>query len=371
MAIKSYIDSDGKKKYKFNAYLGIDPLTGKEKRTNRKGFKSEAEAKRVLARIMAGTEILNTKEPSFKEVYKDWIEIYKNTVKESTLKRTEDIFKVHILPNFGEFLIDKITVKHCQDWVNYKAKEIVKYKEYTSYLKKIFSFSISRNYRNDNPCDNLIFPKMIAKRSKVIDVIWTKEELNSFLDIVEKEKNIKWFAFFRLLAYTGMRRGEILALNWSDLDFKGKCLTISKSRKRTANGEVTGDTKTGFTRVISIDNETLRILNNWRIYQLKLEGRQPIMFTNTKCDYMLLNHPLKVLQSIINKHDLRAIDIHRFRHIHTSMLILSNKNEGSLGAIMERLGHTDIKTTMNIYNHIVKEEKEEVLTNYLEYLNQE
>lgn len=48
--------------------------------------------------------------------------------------------------------------------------------------------------------------------------------------------------------------------------------------------------------------------------------------------------------------------------------LLSNKFENSLGAIMERLGHTDIKTTMNIYNHIMDEEKEEILNNYLEYL---
>lgn len=48
--------------------------------------------------------------------------------------------------------------------------------------------------------------------------------------------------------------------------------------------------------------------------------------------------------------------------------LISNKSENSLGAIMERLGHTDIKTTMNIYNHIMDEEKEEILNNYLEYL---
>lgn len=368
MAIKSYIDKDGKKKYKFNAYLGIDPLTGKEKRTNRKGFKSEAEAKRVLARLMAGVEDVKKSVPSFEDVYMDWLEIYEDTVKASTFVRTSDAFRVHILPNFGKYLIDKITVKHCQDWVNLKAKEIVKYKEYSRYLKKVFAFAISRGYRKDNPCDNLIYPKMIAKKSKEIDVIWTKEELNSFLDIVEKEKTIKWYAFFRLLAFSGMRRGEILALEWKDIDFTSKTLAISKSRKRTNLGEVTGDTKTGITRSITLDSETLKILLSWKKEQLKFLGRQKIIFTNSTGGYMLLNHPLKTLNAVIEKHKLRPIDIHRFRHIHTTMLILSNKSENSLGAIMERLGHTDIKTTMNIYNHIMKEEKEEVLNNYIEYL---
>lgn len=368
MSIKSYIDKDGKTKYKFNAYLGIDPLTGKEKRTNRKGFKSQAEAKRALARLMAGAEVVKVKYPTFKEVYLDWLEIYKDTVKASTYARTEDAFRIHILPYFSNYLVDKVTVKHCQDWVNIKAKEIVKYKEYSRYLKKVFDFAISRGYRKDNPCNNLIYPKMIAKKSKEIDVIWTKEELNEFLNFVENEKSLEWFAFFRLLAYTGMRRGEILALEWSDLNFTSKSLTISKSRKRTKDGEVTGDTKTGQPRTINIDDETLKILLDWKKLQFNIQGRQEIMFTNTTGGYMLLNHPLKTLNSVIKKHNLKPIDIHRFRHIHATMLILSNKNENSLGAIMERLGHTDIRTTMNIYNHIVEEEKEEVLNNYLEYL---
>ncbi|MDO4778498.1 MAG: site-specific integrase [Tissierellia bacterium] len=368
MAIKSYIDKDGKKKYKFNVYLGIDPLTGKKKYTNRKGFTSEKQAKIEISKLQLGLQEINKKQPTFKIVYRDWFEIYKDTVKASTLARTEDAFRVHIIPTFGEFLIDKVTIKHCQDWVNKKAKEIVKYKEYSNYLKKVFSFAISRGYRQHNPCDHLIYPKMIAKRSKDINIIWTKDELKAFLDLVKKEKTLKWYAFFRLLAYTGIRRGEILALEWSDLDFKNKVLTISKSRKRTAKGEVTGDTKTGSVRDVAIDAETLKILLEWRKKQLQIQGIQKIIFTNSKKTYILLNHPLKVLNSIIEKHNLRPIDIHRFRHIHTTMMILSNKSENSLGAIMERLGHTDIKTTMNIYNHIMDEEKEEILNNYLEYL---
>lgn len=368
MAIKSYIDKNGKKKYKFNLYMGIDPLTGKEKRTNRKGFNSEADAKRAIARLLSGTEKKNKKQPKFQEVYDDWIEIYKDTVKASTYQRTYDAFRLHILPCFGDFYIDKITVKHCQDWVNSKAQEIVKYKEYANYMKKVLNFSISRGYRSDNPCNYLIYPKMKAKKGKKIETIWTKEELNMFLEAVEREKSLEWFALFRLLAYTGMRRGEILALEWSDINFKGKAITISKSRKKTQAGEITGDTKTSNVRTISIDNETLRIMKEWKKLQNELIGKNKIVFTNSKCTYMTLSSPYKILMDLTEKYNLPVIDIHRFRHIHTSMLILSNSSEGALGAIMERLGHSDIKTTMNIYNHVLKEQKDEILNNFLEYI---
>lgn len=165
-----------------------------------------------------------------------------------------------------------------------------------------------------------------------------------------------------------MRRGEILALEWSDLDIKGKSLSISKSLKRTENGEVVGDTKTGQSRIISLDHETIRVLIFWRQLQLRIQGSQKIMFTNTTGGYMLLNHPLKTLNRIIDKHKLRPIDIHRFRHIHTTMLILSNPEENSIGAVKDRLGHADVTTTLNLYNHILKEQKVDILDKYIEYV---
>lgn len=368
MSVKSYFDKDGNKKWKINVYLGIDPLTGKEKRTNRQGLKSEAEAKRLEARLIAGVEKREVKQPTFKEVYDDWIILYKDTVKPSTYARTVDAFRLHILPDFSNNLIDKITIKHCQDWVNKKSKEIVKYKEYSNYIKRLFNFAIGRGYRKDNPCTALIYPKMTAKKGKSIDFIWSKKELEIFLNVMEKDYSIKWYAFFRLLAYTGMRRGEILALEWSDFDITKRNLTISKSRKRVLDGEVTGDTKTGKERNIVIDLETIKILMQWRQTQLKVQGRQKIMFTNSKQTYMLLNHPNKILQAVTKKYDLPKIDIHRFRHIHTSMLIEANPNEGAIAAVMDRLGHADIKTTMNIYTHVMESKKQDILDNYLEYL---
>ena len=366
MNIKSYIDKDGKKKYKFNAYLGIDPLTGKEKRTNRRGFTSERQAKIEYAKLMSGLKEVKTRHHTIQSVYDEWIEIYRNTVKESTFKRTLDIFRLHILNEFGEVFVDKINVKMVQSWVNKKSKQITKYKEYCGYLKKLINYAISRNYAKENPCNYIIFPTKEVKKKKKIDYIWTVDELMQFLEYVKKERSLLWYAFFRLLAFSGMRRGEILALEWNDLDFTNNMLKISKSRKYTTNGEVTGSTKTNKSRDISIDKTTMSILHSWRKEQFRLIGRCELMFSKLDKSYIGLNYPIKVLDSITKKYHMTKIDIHRFRHMHTTMLMQANQSEGSLPAIMDRLGHSDITTTLNIYNHVMEKDKVNILDNLIE-----
>ena len=388
MAIKSYIDKDGKKKWKINVYLGIDPLTGKKKYTNRIGFKTEKQAKLKEAQLITGIEKIEKKQPTFTEIYEMWFDTYQDEVKDSTLAATKDIFRLHILPNFGDYLIDKIQYSHIQKWVKEKAKTHVKYKEFHGYLESVIVYAKSKGFRSDNPCEGISFPTKIAKKGKKIEVIWDRNQLSYFLNYVEENRPLRDFAMFRLLAYSGMRRGEMLALEWNDLSFLDGILTINKSRKVVSNPrhiegskeprkiETTGDTKTGDDRTIKLDKKTIDILYKWRVEQTKLVGSQKLMFTNTNGKCMLLNHPLKILNSILDKIDLidgvnlTRIDVHRFRHIHTTMLILSNKSKNSLGAIMNRLGHADITTTLNIYNHIMKEEKVDVLESFIEYIDE-
>lgn len=178
-----------------------------------------------------------------------------------------------------------------------------------------------------------------------------------------------WYAFFRLLAFSGMRRGEILDLEWKDLDFSNNMLTISKSRKYTNDGEVTGSTKTSKTRNISIDKTTISIMYHWKKEQFKLLGRCDLIFCKHDKSYIGLNYPIKVLDSITKKYNMPKIDIHRFRHMHNTMLMQANQSEGSLPAIMDRLGHSDITTTLNIYNHVMEKDKVNILDNLIESIN--
>lgn len=119
--IKSYKLKNGDLRYEFPAYLGVNPLTGKQKRTTKRGFKTRQEAKLVLARIqldVANGTYQQERAETYQEIYDLWVKQYEKTVEESTFVKTTGIFKNHILPAMGSYKIEKIHVDVCQKHVD-------------------------------------------------------------------------------------------------------------------------------------------------------------------------------------------------------------------------------------------------------------
>lgn len=123
--IEKYELKNGEKRYRFQIYIGIDPLTGKPKRTRRSNFKTQKEAKLELAKIKLqidkGTFFKQVAE-TYLDVYTLWVKQYEKTVEESTFVKTMGIFKNHILPAMSDYRIEKITTdvcqKHVDEWAN-------------------------------------------------------------------------------------------------------------------------------------------------------------------------------------------------------------------------------------------------------------
>lgn len=107
MKIIKYTNENDKIRYKFNIYFGKDLITRKEIRTNKQDFKTKHKAE--LAYVNAEQTYRNRNRMAFEQVYNLWKEIYKYTVKESTYKTITDLFRLHILPIFGNALIEKIS----------------------------------------------------------------------------------------------------------------------------------------------------------------------------------------------------------------------------------------------------------------------
>lgn len=115
--IESYTLRNGEKRYRFQIYIGVDPLTGKELRTTRSKFKTKKEAELALARLkldIANGQYKKLQAESYQEVYDLWIKVYEKTVEESTFVKTIGIFRNHILPVMCAYKIDKINVAICQ-----------------------------------------------------------------------------------------------------------------------------------------------------------------------------------------------------------------------------------------------------------------
>lgn len=353
MNIKSYKDKDGKTKYKFFVYIGTDVVTGKRKRTNRQGFNTRHEAKLEYLKLIEESKLISNK-VSFLEVYKKWWNIYKLTVKESTQKTTSDMFRLHILPYFENSKIEELGYEEVQAFTIKKSKEYKKYKEIISYLSLIFKHAIRLGIIKSNPCDLIIYPK--TEKREYIAPIWTVEDIKNFLKFARKELNSMWYIYFYLLIITGARRGEILALHWSDI--QDDVITISRTTTRGVKSQIVDSPKTFKSkRSIVIDEEAVNLLKKWKTEQAKFFGVQNIVFTNSSGGYITQTFPIKKLQAIVEKYNLPYMTLHGLRHTRTTLLDIAGTRSKVISDI---LGHTNSKMT-DKYNHSNLEEQRKII----------
>lgn len=381
--IKKYTKKDGSTAYQFDLYLGIDPMTGKKKRTTRRGFKTQKDAKLALATLeleVENGELANSEKMTYQQVYDLWMEQYKNMVKESTLRETISIFNNHILPVLGNLIITSIDVLHCQrivnQWFKKRPKRFIRYRNYSS---NVFHYAQSIKLITENPMTLVTIP--IVKTEIVEETPHNFYDRSTLLDFLTRLKNSepKAYTFFHLLAYTGIRKGEALALSWRDVNFDQMKLTINKTIAVGLHGRImiqTPKTKNSI-RTLSLDQETIDILKDWRRQQQEeLKRINPINRSTISIDQMiftnLYNEPLQVTAPsrwlrifYRDNPELPKITTHGFRHTHCSLLFACG---ASIKEVQDRLGHADIQTTMNIYAHVTEEAKEETALKFSDYM---
>ena len=263
--IKEYKLKDGTKRYKIKLYLSIDSLTGEQIIVRKQGIKTKKEAILLEARLKLEHEqnVLTAKSNkyTFKQIYDLFLVEHKNTVKPGTYATTVRYAKLHILPKIANKRIDTFTVLDCQKLVNQWAEYFNSAKYPKGITQQVFDYAIKMNIMFDNPMRKVKLPK---RKSTVNEVnkFYSTEELKHFFDCVKDYGNMKYLAFFRLLAFTGMRKGEALALNWADIDFQKKLVHITKGVVLDENEiPMISTTKTKKSvRTVSLDDESLAIL---------------------------------------------------------------------------------------------------------------
>lgn len=363
MNIKKYYLKNGEIRYKVSIYLGKDPLTGKEKRTNRQGFKTKREAEQAF--LKAEETYKNKNLMTFTDVYNLWKIIYKDTVKESTYKTTTDLFRLHILPTFGKAKFDDITYQVLQSYAIKKSKELKNYKECISYMSLVFKHAIRLKQVDNNPCELVILPK--EKQTKKVKNYWNIDQVKSFLNYAQEDLSIKWYLYFSMLLLTGMRRGEGLALTWSNVDLDNGIIKVRKTTTRGINGQIIDDVKTESSkRDIYISEELVNLLKQWKYKQVEIYGILPMVFNNKHKGYITQSHPQRYLDYVISKHDLPRITVHGLRHTHATLLFNANVD---IKAAQERLGHSKYQVTMDIYTHLDNESKKETAKKIVNFLS--
>ncbi|EGO2614384.1 site-specific integrase [Enterococcus faecalis] len=376
--IQKYTKKDGSSAYLFQAYIGINPKTGKPKKTTRRGFKTIREAKLALAAIeMNG--VTEDNQPVIKKTYEEtyylWYEEYKTTVKESTLLKTERIFKNHILPAFGKNNIDEILPLDVQKQMNIWHEKFARATTMMNYAGLVFDYALRMQLISINPTKVIKKPvrKKVVKEDKDLN-FYDKEELKEFLANAEQADNFRAFVFFRLLAFTGMRKGEALALKWSDVNFDKYTLNINKAVSRRETGLYIQTPKTPSSiRRISLDHKTLEILKEFKhgiTDEEKLifhsDSEEILSPSKTRKWLITIQNRIDKNRNSNNKEPMKRITTHGFRHTHASLLFEAG---ATIKDVQLRLGHSDIQTTMDVYTHVSKEAKEKLAQKFNSYID--
>lgn len=385
MKINKIEKKDGTFVYRTNVYLGVDSLTGKQVRTTataktRKMCEMKA-SQAINNFIKNGSTIAREKVnfENFEDLALDWFESYKLTVKENSIRVAKNYLNVYILPELGSYRVDKITSILLQTIINKWAKnantsKIVNgkrergkckdYKLLLNFIKRILDYGMQLGVVEDNPATKVFPPKLKVKEVSKIKY-FDNDELKKFmryLDELEPTYNNRiCTTLYRLLLASGLRIGEALALFWSDIDFSERSVSVSKTivqtisdRNKIQDGAKTAESN----RVVSLDNETIIMLKEWRKFQQKniIELSDSLIFYRKQGKCLIYANEIERLRRHFKYADVPNIGFHGFRHTHASLLMNNDVNPKE---IQKRLGHADYAITMNTYSHLAKSKEKE------------
>jgi integrase len=215
-----------------------------------------------------------------------------------------------------------------------------------------------------NPADKAKPPA--AREAKAPEIHpWTAAELSAFLAWADERASADAVAW-RVLAFTGMRRGELLGLRWRDLDLDATRLSVRRSvgvAKTKGKGEqlVEGSTKSGRERVVDLGPQTVEALRRYRVARagldLRLARDDALIFGDLEGGYLnpdrfsrRFTRALAACASEPDPPTLPTIRVHDLRHTHATLLLA---NGIPVKVVSERLGHATVTITMEIYQHVL------------------
>ena len=371
MNITEYKKKNGATVYRASVYLGVDKLTGKKARTTvtantKKGVKIKA---REAVNAFAANGYSVKEKPTittYRELVALWWESYKNTIKPNSQQSMEGIVRLHILPVFGDYKLDKLTTPIIQQQVNKWADKANKGEKgaYANYSflnninRRILQYGVTMQAIKHNPARDVIIPRKQQNKERKVK-FFSNQELKQFLDYLEDLDQSSYENFFDYVLYktllaSGCRIGEALALEWSDIDLKKGTINISKTLNRYQETN-TPKSKAGL-REIDIDKATVSLLKQYKkrqqVQSWQLGRSEGIVFTpfTTKYAYACLLR--KRLQSHFKAAGVPDISFHGFRHTHATIMLYAGIEAKDL---QYRLGHSNISMTLNTYVHATKE----------------
>ncbi|WP_341300925.1 site-specific integrase [Lysinibacillus sp. FSL H8-0500] len=321
----------------------------------------------------------NNKDLTYPDVFKEWWEGQIQTLKPSTIKAKKNKFNKWILPHFAQLKICEINKKYFQDFVNKMAASMPSFKDYVIQARLVFKYALQEEYISTDPTEHIIYPvldKHIAKDEEPFDGVWTREETTKFLLMAKEKCDLRNYAMFHTLIWTGLRKGELLALQDQDIIKESQELYVRRTLY-WEDGEyllLTPKTKNA-RRKIKLDDTTFELLT--RLMKVNREirfslgrqnDRQKFLFIRDELQPLRLGYPNETLKSLCKQFKIKYIKVHGLRHTYASLLFAAG---AQLKEVQMQLGHARLETTANIYTHILEDTQQGVTQKLSDFMKKD
>ena len=369
---------DGKKDglQRYRVRINYTDSSGKNKQIDRVAYGKE-EAKELERKLCLKLKEETTAKITLDELADEYIKAKKNEVRETTTAKNKELLNRYVLPTLGKAKVNKLTIKQMQDWKLYMEEQknssgenlSLKYKQNVyGTFSALLNYAVKMEYIANNPLSKLGNFKDANLIKSEMD-FYTATEFNKFIkaayenaEVYEKTTGsiYEWnfYVFFMIAFYTGMRKGEINALKWSDIKNDTIYVIRSIAQKLKGGDRETPPKNKSSIRTIQIPIPLKSALAEHYKRYSNLSG-----FTD---DFRICGGEKCIRDTTLDlrnrefsdKAGLKKIRIHDYRHSHASVLINAGIN---IKEIARRLGHSKVEQTWNTYLHLYPQEEQRAL----------
>ena len=338
----------------------LDKKTNKRKQKNMGSYPLKRDANKRLNEIkeeIYKDELLVPNEIILKDYILNFLEKYKINLSITTYNSYKRICNKYIIPLLGDIKLCDIKPIHIQDYVD-DLLDLLTPQTIKVHLN-ILNLALKRAYRLKLIKENPVQLVEVPKNKKYKNEIYNAEDMQNLL---EKCRGTSMELPIILASGLGLRISEVLGLTWNNIDFNNSTITIDKITVRDNGNVILKEPKTeSSVRTISAPKEIILMLKQLKKDRLaaKLRGEKShreLIFYDKNLNPIAQDVLSKKFRLFLKENNLKHIRFHDLRHSHVTLLINAKV---PIKVISERVGHSNVNTTLNIYSHALKEMDQE------------
>ena len=372
---RTHTRTDGRPSILYYAVIETTDVGSAKRRQDwGKGYATRREADRALRDRVAAVEarsfIGGNRFTVGEYLVDQWLPLQKDRVKTTTLNSYQRTIEGYVVPRIGRLRLQDLSATHLNSlyadlrtrggtWQSAAKKKQGADKPLSpktvrnvhAILSKALNDAVDTGLILSN-CAARAKPPRARSVSENVDA-WTAEELTQFLASVRGDR---LSAAWHLTAYTGVRRGELLGLRWSDLDLSSRTLSVRQTLILDYSTPTFSTPKNHEARVINLDEETSAVLEQHRTTQ-QVERREwgegyldsGLVFRREDGSLIHPDRLSQLFDKFVRKSGIRRIKFHGLRHTHATLML---KAGVPVKVVSERLGHADPAFTLRVYQHV-------------------